>query len=158
MSETTSEACESPISLPCLRPGAEGSPADLLSLCDRIVKWSVTFGTMTNPVTWAEANGMPDVVVDAATEQEEQVLLEIMDLATTLADIHAANQLEIEGKQRALNALTNNQSWERDSLYELRLSIERDQAEVNALLFASSQSQAQRPGWLNRFNPAIAKG
>lgn len=50
----------------------------------------------------------------------------MMDLATALADIHAVNQVEIEGKQRALNVLTDNPSWERDSLYALRLSIERD--------------------------------
>jgi hypothetical protein len=36
-------------------------------------------------------------------------------------------------RRAAANALTDNESWERDSLYALRLSIERgDQLEVNA--------------------------
>lgn len=156
MSKTTSETSESPNSLPCVELATPQHQADLLSLCDRIVRWSVTFGTMNNRVTRAEAAGMSDVVVDAATQQEEQVLLEMIDLAAAIADVHAVNQAEIEGKQRALNALTDNQSWERDSLYELRISIERDQAEVNAVLLGALPPKAQRVGWLSRFNPATA--
>jgi hypothetical protein len=113
---------------------------------------------MTNRIHLLEANGASEAEVDAAVEQEVKVLLEIDEFAATLADMHAVNQIEIEGKQHTLNALTGLPTWERDSLFNLRCSIERDQLEVNASLFASSQSPAQRAGWLSRFNPRIAKG
>jgi hypothetical protein len=109
---------------------------------------------MTNRIHLVEANGGSEAEVDAAMEEEVKVLLEIDGFATTLADMHAVNQIEIQGKQRALNALTGLPTWERDSLFDLRCSIERDQLEVNAALFASSQ----RASWLSRFNPRIAKG
>jgi hypothetical protein len=113
---------------------------------------------MTNRIHLVEANGGSEAEVDAAMEQEVKVLLEIDDFAATLADMHAANQLEIEGKQLALNALTSLPTWERDSLFDLRCSIERDQLEVNAALVAASQPPSQRASWLSRFNPRIAKG
>jgi hypothetical protein len=158
MSQTTSEPGESPNSLPCLdvEPG-KPRPA-LLHLCDRVVTWVANFDMMTNRIHWVEANGGSEAEVDAAMEQEVKVLLEIDGFAATLADMHAANQIEIEGKQRALNALTGLPTWERDSLFDLWCSIERDQLEVNAVLVASSQPPAQRTDWLSRFNTPIAKG
>jgi hypothetical protein len=159
MSETTSEPYNSADFPPCERPAVDEPTPDLSCLCERIVRWSATFGTMNNRVTWAEANGMSDVVLEAAEQEEWTVFLEIGELAVTITEMHAVNQAEIQAKQRALNALTDNESWERDSLYALRLSIERDQLEVNAALVASSQSaQTQRVSWLSRLNPATAEG
>jgi hypothetical protein len=82
----------------------------------------------------------------------ELATLEIMDLAAIVSDMHAATQNEVEAKKRALDALTSIPAWERDSLYELRHSIERDQLEVNARLYAASLESPQRVGWLSRFD------
>lgn len=158
MSQTTSDPSGSPNSLPCLHGDPGGSRPALLHLCDRVVTWVDNFDMMTNRIHWVEANGGSEAEVDAAMEQEVKVLLEMDDLAATLAVVHAVNQIEIEGKQRALNALTGLPTWERDSLFDLRCSIERDQLEVNAVLVASSQPPAQRKDWLSRFNTSIAKG
>jgi hypothetical protein len=154
MSQTTSEPGESPNSMLCLEVDPGGSRPALLHLCDRVATWVANFDMMTNRIHLVEANGGSEAEVDAAVEQEVKVLLEIDDCATTLADMHAVNQIEIEGKQRALNALTGLPTWDRDSLFDLRCSIERDQLEVYAALFASSQ----RASWLSRFDPRIAKG
>ena len=159
MSETTSEPHDSSAnSLPCVRLAATGSAPDLLSLCDRVVKWAADFDTMVNRINRAEANGIAGAEFDAIEAQEVQVLLEIDDLAVTITEMHAANPVEIEGKQRALNALTGVGSWERDSLYALRCSIERDLVEVYIAPSASPPPQAERAGWLSRLNPVLADG
>jgi hypothetical protein len=130
--------------------------SDLLQLCDRVVAWVEDFETLCNPINRAEADGGSEAVFKAAMEQEVQVLLEINELATKLPDMHATNQLEIKGKQRALNALTSNDAWERKSLYNLRISIERDQAEIYAVLISTLPAQAQRSGWQSRLTGPTA--
>jgi hypothetical protein len=158
MSETTRKPHDSNSAAPCEGLDTDEPMSGLTSLCDRIVKWSATFGTMNNRITWAEATGVSDAVLEAAEQKEWAIFLEIGELAVRITEMHAVNQAEIQAKQRALNALTENESWERDSLYALRLSIERDQSEVNAALLMSSQAQGQRVSWLGRLNSAGAEG
>jgi hypothetical protein len=158
MSETTSEPCENLTSPACPGLGSEGTDLNLVALCDHIVNWVTSFESTLNRVNYAEANCMSEGDVAAANAEEVEALLEIMDLVVTVTDIHATTQIEIEGKKRTLDALTSIPAWERDSLYALRRSIERDQLEVNAALFASRQPSAQRASWLTRFNPGVAKG
>lgn len=154
MSETTSRPYDNASLFPGAQSGATGPARDLLSLCDRIVRWAADFNTMVNRINRAEANGVAGAEFEAIEAQEVQVLLEIGDVAATITDMHASNPVEVEAKQRALNALTGVGSWERDSLYALRCSIERDLVEVYA---SSAPPTAQNAGWLGRANPAAAE-
>lgn len=134
MSETTSEPCGSLNSPACSDLDSEENVPNLIALCDHIVNWVTSFDSTLNRVNYAEAHRMSEGDVAAANEEEVEALLEIMELAAIVSDMHAATQNEVEAKKRALDALTSIPAWERDSLYELRHSIERDQLEVNARL------------------------
>jgi hypothetical protein len=152
MSETTSEPCESLTSPACSGLDSEENVPNLITLCDHIVNWVTSFDSTLNRVNYAEAHRMSEGDVATANEEEVEALLEIMELAAIVSDMHAAIQNEVEAKKRALDALTSIPAWERDSLYELRRSIERDQLEVNARLHAASLEPPQRVAWLGRFD------
>jgi hypothetical protein len=143
MSESTGEAADSPNSRASLGIGSGASSPGLVTLCDHIVNWVTSFESTLNRVNYAEAHHLAECEVAAANEAELGALFEIMDLAVTVTAMHAGTQSEVEGKKRALDALTSIPAWERDSLYELRRSIERDQLEVNARLFTAL---AEAPG------------
>jgi hypothetical protein len=158
ISETTSEPCGSMDSPPCPELDPKENVPKLSALCDHVVNWVASFDSTLNRVNYAEANFMSESEVAAANEEEVEALLEIMDLVVTITDIHATTQIDVEGKKRVLDALTSIPAWERDSLFQLRHSIERDQLEVNANLYSASLEPPQRVGWLSRFNLGVGKG
>ncbi len=158
MSETTREASGSPKFPACLGLDLQGRPA-LSALCDHVANWVESFEPTANRVNNAEASRMSEGDIAAANAEEVEALLEIEGLADMITEMHAVNQAEVEAKKRALDALTSIAAWERDSLFALHRSIERDQLEVNALLFAvSPPAPAQRLGWLSRLSIGVAKG
>jgi hypothetical protein len=120
--------------LPNLGVDANGQPLALLELCRVLKAWKVSYEQPGNPLNHAEVHGTSEDEIAAANAHAVEVLLQMMDLAEIVAKSPAVTQSEIKGKQKALDALTNIPTWERDSLFALRRSIERDQIKFTARL------------------------
>jgi hypothetical protein len=116
-----------------------------------------SFGALANRFNKAEAARLPEKEIEEAGAEIAEAVLKIEDLELLVTWTHAVSQNEVEGKKRALDVLTGNAAWERNSLFKLRRSIERDQQEVNARLVVGAHPAAQRLGWLSRFSLGSAK-
>ncbi len=101
----------------------------MIAQCERITNWVSSYDTGQDLVTQAELTSS-ESDIDAACRRELEILLEVECLTAEVTVKHALNQIELEGKRRALDALTRVPAWEKDSLLSLLKSIDRDQLEM----------------------------
>ena len=129
--------------------------SDLHAACSRLARWAARFDS--NSLNWAEANGMSEGDVAAIHEEELRTLDEIEALLMMVTEVHAVDQVGIEWKQRALDALTLNHGWDPDSLYALQRSIARDNLEVTTGVCSTAAKPTPSDRGVTRLNLVIAQ-
>ncbi len=126
-----------------------GYDTSLLGDCDELVGLIAKSNSPDGPYNSVEARNGSEADFAVARRQQAAIINRVEYLAGQIADRAATSDGEIEGKIHALDALTAVASWERDSLWTLRVSIDRDRAEVTKALHLPLVARAQ-PGWLSR--------
>jgi hypothetical protein len=126
-----------------------GYDTSLLGDCDELVGLIAKSNSPDGPYNSVEARNGSEADFAVARRQQAAIINRVEYLAVQITDRAATSDDEIEGKIHALDALTSVASWERDSLWTLRVSIDRDRAEVTKALHLPLVARAQ-PGWLSR--------
>lgn len=130
-------------------PQACGYDTSLLGNCGEIVGLMAESNSPEGPYNSVEARHGSEDDFAVAQLQQAAIIVRLEYLAVQITDRAATSDAEIEGKIRALDALTAVASWERDSLRALRVSIERDRVEVIKALYLPLAA-CVRLGWLSR--------
>jgi hypothetical protein len=126
--------------------------ASVLDQCSEMVRLIATINSANGPYNIAEARQMSEEETEAARRHQCQIIRRIIDLSLQVTKTAATTGVEIDAKIRAIDALTSMASWERDSLYALRISIDRDQEVFKRNLAGLPPLRAPRQTWLSRFN------
>lgn len=126
-----------------------GYDTSLLSDCDELVGLIAECNSVDGPYNRVEASIASQTDYDLANLQQIAIVDRVECLALQITDRAATNDAEIEGKVRALDALTEIEAWERNSLRALRVSIDRNRADVTKTRNLALPMVAQ-PSWLSR--------
>jgi hypothetical protein len=125
----------------------------LLTQCHQVVAWIARNNSVDNPFHRAEADHKSEAETAAAWEEQLAVFCHIQRMVGEIIGRRAVTGEGVQGKIRVLDTLTTILSWERDSLRDLRVSIEQDQLDINRRL--SEAKPDQRPGWFHRISSFI---
>ena len=125
------------------------SDTALLTQCRQIVAWIACNDSVEGPLNRAEAHQMSEAETAAAWREQLEIIRYVERLQWAIIDKRAETDEEVQGKIQVLDTLTSIPAWERDALRDLRISIERDQLEINRRL-GGEKARAWRPTWLNR--------
>jgi hypothetical protein len=120
----------------------------LLTQCHQVVAGIACNNSVDSPFHRAEADHKSEAETAAAWEEQLAVFCHIERTVGEIIGRRAVTDEEVQGKILVLDTLTSILSWERDSLRDLRISIEQDQLDINRRL--SEAKPDQRPGWFNR--------
>lgn len=126
-----------------------GYNTSLLNDCDELVGLIAECNSVDSPYNEVEASLASQTDCDLARVQQVEIVDRAECLASQIIDRAATNDAEIEGKIHALDALASIEAWERNSLRALRMSIDRDRAEVTKARNSALLTRAQ-PSWLSR--------
>jgi hypothetical protein len=126
-----------------------GYATSLLGDCDELVGLIAKSNSPDGPYNSVEARNGSEADFALAHREQAAMINRVEYLAAQITDRAATSDDEIEAKVHALDALAAVASWERDSLRTLRVSIDRDRAEVKKALHPHLVARS-RPGWLSR--------
>ena len=126
-----------------------GYDTSLLSDCDELVGLIAECNSVDGPYNKVEACLASQTDHDLAKSQQVAIVDRVECLALQITDRAATNDAEIAGKILALDALAETEAWALNSLRALRMSIDRDRAEVTKARNSTLLALAQ-PGWLSR--------
>jgi hypothetical protein len=122
----------------------------LLAQCRQIVAWIACNDSVDGPLNRAEAHQMSEAETAAAWREQLEIMRHVEELQWAIIGKRAENDEEVYGKIQVLDTLTSIPAWERDALRDLRISIEKDQEEINRRL--SEANADPRPSWLHRLS------